>query len=312
MSTKPVTTRANTATRAGCVRHGMGHKMPFSGCNSWSAAKDDPRPNILQLNTEGLTANKISVIEQLAYKIKAFIIVLQETHCTTADKLVITNFSLAGSVLSRNYGLAMFVHELLEWSLVDQSLEQSETEWLCGYKLINVCKPPRSPFTPTHHSHHPDVPSHEFAYWWLQLPTCQLGLQQNISQQWEPGLLGNIQQHWTVVWTKGTSQFLLLLMERQHQPRSRLRKFWPGKPDRRFSWKVPAVITSALPPNATKTQDSCPQRSSEALELSQGWLEVYLPSYRWIHWEIATSGHIKYWKGIPGFSWEPTIWGQTM
>jgi len=41
------------------------------------------------VNTEGITANKISVIEQLAYKNKAFIIVLQETHCITADKLVI-------------------------------------------------------------------------------------------------------------------------------------------------------------------------------------------------------------------------------
>jgi len=41
-----------------------------------AASEDDPRPNILQLNTEGMTANKISVIEQLAYKNKAFIIVL--------------------------------------------------------------------------------------------------------------------------------------------------------------------------------------------------------------------------------------------
>ena len=98
--------------------------MPFSERGSRNAAKD-PQPNTLQLNTEGLTANKISVIEQLAYKNKAFIIVLQETHCTTADKLVIPNFSLAGSVLSRNHGLATFVHERLEWSLVDQSPELS-------------------------------------------------------------------------------------------------------------------------------------------------------------------------------------------
>jgi len=142
MSTKPVTTRATTATRAGCVRHGMGHNTPFSGRHSRNAAEDDPRPNTLQLNTQGLTANKISVIEQLAYKNKAFIIVLQETHCTTADKLVIPNFSPAGSVLSRNHSLATFVHERLEWSLVDKSPEQSETEWLCigvaGYKIINV------------------------------------------------------------------------------------------------------------------------------------------------------------------------------
>ena len=84
MSTKPVTTRATTATRAGCVRHGVGHKTPFSGRGNKNAA-DDPRPNILQLNTEGLTAGKISVVEQQAYKNKAFIIVLQETHWRQAS-----------------------------------------------------------------------------------------------------------------------------------------------------------------------------------------------------------------------------------
>ena len=131
-----------TASRVGCVRCRLG--MPFSRCGSISAAEDDPRPSIPQLNTEELTANKISVIEKLAYKNKAYIIVLQETHCTTADKLAIPNFSLAGSVLSRKHRFTTFVHEQLEWSLVDQSPEQSETGWLCvdvaGYDIINVCK----------------------------------------------------------------------------------------------------------------------------------------------------------------------------
>jgi len=56
--------------------------------------------------------------------------------------LVFTNFSLVGSVLHRNHSLAMFVHEQLEWTLVDQSPEQSQTEWLCvdvtGYKLAGA------------------------------------------------------------------------------------------------------------------------------------------------------------------------------
>ena len=112
MLTKSVNLRATAATRTGCVRHEVGHQTPFSGCGSKNAA-EDLRPNLLQLNTEGLTADKISVIEQLAYK----------THCTTADKLVIPNFSLAGSILSRNHCLVTFVHERLEWSLVDQSPE---------------------------------------------------------------------------------------------------------------------------------------------------------------------------------------------
>ena len=127
MLTECVNLRATTATRTRCVRHEVGLRTPFSGRGSRNAA-EDLRPNIFQLNTERLTADKISIIEQLAYKNKAFIIVLQETHCTTADKLVIPNFSLDGSILSRNHGLATFVQERLEWSLVDQSPEQSETE----------------------------------------------------------------------------------------------------------------------------------------------------------------------------------------
>ena len=81
LSTKPVTTRVTTATRAGCVQRGLVREMPGTRRGSRNApAEDDPRHSILQLNTEGLTTNKISNVEQLAYKNKAFIIVLQETN----------------------------------------------------------------------------------------------------------------------------------------------------------------------------------------------------------------------------------------
>jgi len=153
MLTKSVTMRATTATRAGCVQRGMGQTKPFPGSGSRNAAEEDARLNMLHLNSEGLTENKISVIEQLAYKNKAFIIVLQETHCPTADKLVIPSFSLPWSILNMNHGLATFVHERLEWSLVDQSPNQSATEWLCvdvaGYRLVNIYKPSCSRLTLT-------------------------------------------------------------------------------------------------------------------------------------------------------------------
>jgi len=65
-------------------------------------------------------------------------------------------------VTNHYHGLATFVHEQLEWSLVDQSPEQSETEWFCvdvaGHKMVNVYKPPGEWLTPTtiptfpHHS----------------------------------------------------------------------------------------------------------------------------------------------------------------
>jgi len=67
-----------------CLRH-TGEEYALLRHSSRDAAEDDPRPSILQLNSEGLTTNKISVIKQLACKSKAFIIVLQETNCGQAS-----------------------------------------------------------------------------------------------------------------------------------------------------------------------------------------------------------------------------------
>jgi len=93
-ATKPVDTRATIATRAGCFWCGLGRNTPFHRRDSISSAEDDRRSSILQLNTENLTVSRISIIEQLACKNKAVVIILQGTHCTTADKLVTPNFSL--------------------------------------------------------------------------------------------------------------------------------------------------------------------------------------------------------------------------
>ena len=108
-------------------------------------------PAVLQLNIEVLTASKISVLYNLAAQCKALVILLQETHCTSAQTLVLPDYQLAGFSLSREHGLATFVHKRLNWILFDQSPPTSETEWLCvdvdGYKIVNfrnlyrfVCK----------------------------------------------------------------------------------------------------------------------------------------------------------------------------
>ena len=89
------------------------------------------QPMVPQLNIEGTTASKISVVERLAHKTKALVILLQETHCTCVDKLVIPNFALTGSIPRRKHGLATFVRESLSWTLASQSLIDSEIEWLC-------------------------------------------------------------------------------------------------------------------------------------------------------------------------------------
>ena len=104
------------------------------------------RSSILQLNIEGLTASKMSVLHHLAIQCEALVILLQETHRTSVERLVLPSYHLAGFFLSRKHGLATFVHERLKWILIDQSPTTSEIEWVCvdvdNYKIVNVYKPP--------------------------------------------------------------------------------------------------------------------------------------------------------------------------
>ena len=88
----------------------------------------------------------MNIFHHLALQSEALVILLQETHCTDAEKLVLPNYQLAGSSLSRKHGLATFVHERLRYTLLDQSPLTLEIEWLCvdvdGYKIVNFYKPP--------------------------------------------------------------------------------------------------------------------------------------------------------------------------
>ena len=92
------------------------------------------------------TTLNVESLSQMATRHKTLVVLLQETHCTNADQLVITHFTLAGWVLSRKLSFATFVHEKLSWTLVNQCSESSTIEWLCvdtdGCKIVNVYKPP--------------------------------------------------------------------------------------------------------------------------------------------------------------------------
>jgi len=67
--------------------------------------------------------------------------------------MMIPNFTLAGSTLSRKHDHVIFVHNKLSWTLVDQSPDESTIEWLCvdvdGYKIVNIYKAPPSRLTLT-------------------------------------------------------------------------------------------------------------------------------------------------------------------
>ena len=101
-----------------------------------------PQTHILPPNIEGLTASKMNVLHYLALQSEAFIILLQETHCTNAEKLILPSYQLAGSSLSRKHDLATFVHEQLRYMFLDQSPPTLEIEWWCvdidGYKIVNI------------------------------------------------------------------------------------------------------------------------------------------------------------------------------
>ena len=88
----------------------------------------------------------MNVLHHLAMQSEALVILLQKIHCTDAEKLILPNYQLAGSSLSRKHGLATFVHERLRYTLLDQSPPTSEIEWLCvdvdDYIIVNVYKPP--------------------------------------------------------------------------------------------------------------------------------------------------------------------------
>ena len=81
--------------------------VPFSG---WAAlAVKNAAVKILQLNVKEIMSSKLNIIEQLVSKHAVQLILLQETHCTNAAKLVFPNYKLAGFISSREHGLATFV-----------------------------------------------------------------------------------------------------------------------------------------------------------------------------------------------------------
>ena len=76
-------------------------QTPFSGRGdvplSGHTINKFRRPAVFQLNIEGLTASKMNVLHHLAVQYEALVILLQEAHCTCADKLTILGFAIAGS-----------------------------------------------------------------------------------------------------------------------------------------------------------------------------------------------------------------------
>ena len=59
----------------------------------------------------------MNVLYHLAAQREALVILIKKTHCTSAQRLVLLDYQLAGFSLNRKHGLATFVHERLKWTL---------------------------------------------------------------------------------------------------------------------------------------------------------------------------------------------------
>ena len=85
---------------------------------------------------EGLTASKFLLIEDLALFTKVLVILLQDTQCSSAYKLVIPNLTLSGSITCRKRDFGTFVNNRYCCSLADCFLIfQRPSD--CAWTLMN-------------------------------------------------------------------------------------------------------------------------------------------------------------------------------
>ena len=104
-----------------------GKSIPFQ-----TDCQQVPKNHYSSADIKGLTTSKINVLHHLAMQSGSLVILLQKTHCTDAEKLVLSNCQLAGSSLSRKHGLATFVHEQLSsrfWTNLHQHRRSSGCVW---------------------------------------------------------------------------------------------------------------------------------------------------------------------------------------
>ncbi|KAI4804790.1 hypothetical protein KUCAC02_026405, partial [Chaenocephalus aceratus] len=110
-------------------------------------------PQKQHLGMLGGVTQRAVVLHHLADSNGAAVLLLQETHCTSDNILKIPGFHLAGSIYSKQHGVATFVRTEISWSASSQSPPGSNIEWLVTKiqetSVVNVYKPPPSELSTT-------------------------------------------------------------------------------------------------------------------------------------------------------------------
>ena len=94
---------------------------------------------ILQLNIASLKGEKCEVIHHLVAKHAISVILLQETHSTSDDKLKMYGFTVVVAVHHPKLGVATFVKNDLSLKLIDTSKPDSATQWV-SIAIENSCE----------------------------------------------------------------------------------------------------------------------------------------------------------------------------
>ena len=169
----------------------------------------------------------------------------------------------------------MFAHKQLEWSLVYQSPEQSETEWLCvdvaGYKIITSTNlHTRDSYQRLSRRSHTPVCT-------LVTSTANMSTGATTIHLMTVRALTPGQRPTTLdCCMTQRKQPVFSLTDGTSAPGPGLREFQPGQQiaGQTCSRKVPTVTPSALHHNANKTQDSSDPVISVSLKLKKAALSA--------------------------------------
>ena len=104
---------------------------------------------IMQLNVEGLTKTKCTILELLMEKYNPIAILLQQTHFLDLSKLkILSGYNLATCANSSTHETATFRKNSISWIPISSSKTDSEVEWTVkeieGTTVVNVYKPPNT------------------------------------------------------------------------------------------------------------------------------------------------------------------------
>ena len=106
-------------------------------------------------------------IQKIAADNSISVILLQETHASSNEKIKIHSHLLIDSIHHPKHGIATLVRNDLPASIINRSREGSETEWITisingEISITNIYKPSNAPFDPPPRYEHPAIYSGDF------------------------------------------------------------------------------------------------------------------------------------------------------